>query len=120
MSPATNGKTAYATVRELYAVKDALLAEMKAMELRLALRIDAANEHHDGIHDSMRAAADTRHRRIDDFISAEDTAAAVDAGRSTAFRQIAGALRTVNEFRWLLAMIVATLFWATGTLHVTF
>ena len=48
----------YATVRELYTVKDALLAEMAAMEKRLSARIDDAAARHDAQHATERKGDD--------------------------------------------------------------
>lgn len=48
----------YATVRELYTVKDALLAEMAAMEKRLTARIDDVASRHDAQHATERMGDD--------------------------------------------------------------
>jgi len=113
----------FATVRELYAMKDDLLRELHAMEGRLAKKIEDANRAHDATHIDMRTRADDRHRRIDDWLNAEQRQDAVDAallaGRSGAYRSIIGGLRIANEFRWLIAIIVTGLLLLTNGVHLS-
>jgi hypothetical protein len=113
----------FATVREMYAVKDDFLRELRAMELRLTAKIDQANSAHDAVHTDMRSRGDDRHRRIDDFLTAEQRQDAVDAallaGRSNAYRSMIAGLRIANEFRWLIAIIVAGLLLFTNGVHLS-
>lgn len=112
----------YVTVREMYQVKDALLAEMKAMESRLTERIDHANDAHSTVHAEMTRRADQRHALIDTFLAHEAQEDAVKAalmtGRSDAYRQIVGVLRLVSEFRWLIVLVATALLVLSGNVRI--
>lgn len=103
----------FASIRELYAVKDELLHEMRAMEARLAEKIEEANTHHDIIHEAMRTRADDRHRRIDDYMADQKATQLLITGRSEGQSRVAAqvlfALRALNEFRWLIALVITGL-----------
>ena len=113
----------FATIREMYAVKDALLGELHAMELRLMTAIADANRAHDATHTDMRRRADDRHKALDEALKAEErqdaVAAAEIAGRSAAFRSIIAGLRIANEFRWLIAITIVGLILLTNGFHLS-
>jgi hypothetical protein len=124
----------YVTPRELFTVERALLKAMAEMEERLTAKIDnghaaletkidEANRTHDSVHSEMRRRADDRHSTLDNALAGllrtEEVQAAEEAGRSAVYRQALALLRAVNEFRWLIAMIVAVILLLTQDLHIT-
>lgn len=113
----------FATIREVHAVEATLLKEMRAMEDRLAAKIEHANEVHDSTHDHMRRRADERHARIDEYIETQLLAAATEQGaargRSGAFGQAYAVLRLINEFRVLIGIGIATALLLLNDIHVT-
>lgn len=108
-----------ASIRELTAVKDALLQEMGAMEGRLAKKIDEAFHVHAQEHAEIAAHATVRHNTIDDFMSKFHHAEDVAVGRSQALGWGISLLRAINEFRWLIAVIIAALAFMLGDLEIT-
>jgi hypothetical protein len=120
IDPSTSG---FATIREVYSVKDEVLAALAAMEVRLTARIEAANVTHETTHAEMRRVGERRHEVIDRMLKEDEETElvkrATDAGRSDTYKRVIGTLRAVNEFRVLLGIAIAALLFLVNDLHVS-
>lgn len=96
-----------ASIREVQAVEKSLLDAMKAMEERLIAKIETGFALHDREHDEMIRRANERHSRIDSILHEEEAESLRAQGRSGIVRDLLGVLRALNEFRWLLAILIA-------------
>lgn len=107
-----------ASIREVQAVKDELLNALAAVQARLIDHIDRKFEQHEHEHAELTRRANERHARIDAILHDDEIAGARDVGRSAAAYDVLRFLRAINEFRWLIAMIVAAIAWMSGSVQV--
>lgn len=94
------GPSPFATVREMYVVKDTLLVEMHAMEGRITARIDATNARLDA---NARAEAEAAHFR---------------AGQVAALSLPLRALDAANRYRWLVAIAIGGVAFLTERIKI--
>ena len=94
----------FASIRELTATERRLTATIESVKNELLAAIRAEDDRHEATHKQMREIGELRHRRIDDFLGAEALDEAKRSGMMTVGVGAIRVLRTLNEFRWLLAI----------------
>ena len=115
----------YVSVREMVSVEKALLRAIMDSEQRIIAKMDkehdalrravlAAESAHQTVHSDAAILADTRHRRVDDFIKGDEAAQARATGRGQAYHAIVDGLHLLNESRWLVVAIIAGLWLLYG------
>ena len=101
------GPSPFATVREMYAVKDVLLAEMRAMEDRLTAKIEGSAREHE-----------RRHKPVDDFMEAQVLVTKFRAGQMSALSLPLRAVEALNRYRWLIVMVFGAMAFLTDRIRI--
>ena len=101
------GPSPFATVREMYVVKDVLLVEMRAMEDRLTARIEGSAREHE-----------RHHGPIDALMEARVLGAKFRAGQMSALSVPLRTIEALNRYRWLIAIAIGGVAFLTERIKI--
>jgi len=104
----------FASIRELTQTERRITDAMTGMKHELLDAIKAESIKHDQTHSDMAHIGNERHRRIDDFLGAEAMSDAKRTGMMAVGIYTVRAFRFANEFRWLFAAVLVTIWLALG------